>query len=183
MTEGSHEEAADDAAGLSLSEAVTAFMASAQEAQRACVDRRELTVFEAHPERVGRLVDALVVGNYRDIAGTLAGITSRSLRSWMSKAEDGDPRYQPVAALVEIAEALAESSAVRKVRAAGTDPRFWAAEMTFLERRHPERWARRSEGHDTPNVVIQIGGPCQVRFYEPAPALPAVVLSADEGQG
>jgi hypothetical protein len=46
---------------------------------------------------------------------------------------------------------------VRKVRAAGRDPRFWAAEMTYLERRHPHRWGRRAEGHDGPKVIEQIG--------------------------
>jgi hypothetical protein len=46
---------------------------------------------------------------------------------------------------------------VSKVRKAGADPRFWAASMTYLERRHPERWARRSEGNDGPKVVVQIG--------------------------
>jgi len=29
--------------------------------------------------------------------------------------------------------------------------------MTALERRHPERWARRQEGNDGPKVVVQIG--------------------------
>jgi hypothetical protein len=55
------------------------------------------------------------------------------------------------------ASARAEASEVAKVREAGNDPRFWAASMTYLERRHPERWARRSDGHDGPKVIVQIG--------------------------
>jgi hypothetical protein len=148
---------AGDAAGLSLAEALTAFNASAEAAQRACTDRRELTKFEDQPEKVRRLIDLLMEGNYRDTAGAMAGITSRSLRSWMEKAEGGDERYQPLAAVVTVAEAFAESTAVRKVRAAGHDPRFWAAEMTYLERRHPEKWGRRSESDSGPRVIVQIG--------------------------
>jgi hypothetical protein len=39
----------------------------------------------------------------------------------------------------------------------GKDPRFWAAEMTYLERRHPDRWGRRQEEAAGPKVVVQIG--------------------------
>jgi hypothetical protein len=103
------------------------------------------------------LVDFLIQGNYRDTASTLAGITARSVRGWMDAAEKGDPRYEPVAQLIRVAEALAESTAVRNVRAAGKDPRFWAAEMTYLERKNPDRWARRPEDTSTPRVVVQVG--------------------------
>ena len=148
----------DDAGALSLSEALAAFHTSAHDAQRACTDRRELTLFESQPVKVGRLIDLLVAGNYRDTAGTIAGLSSRALRLWMQKAEAGDPRYQPFAAVVTVAEALAEATAVRKVRQAGHDPRFWAAEMTYLERRHPDRWGRRLEGTNGPQVIVYIGG-------------------------
>ena len=50
-----------------------------------------------------------------------------------------------------------ESTAVNHVHAAGKDPRFWAAEMTYLERKSPDRWARRAEDSTTPRVVVQIG--------------------------
>jgi len=112
--------------------------------------------------RVDALVQALVYrlieGSYRDTAATLAGITARSVRSWMEAAEKGDARYEPVAQLVRVAEeALAESSAVRDVRAAGKDPRFWAASMTYPERKNPDRWARRAEDSSMPRVVVQVG--------------------------
>jgi hypothetical protein len=40
---------------------------------------------------------------------------------------------------------------------AGRDPRFWAADMTFLERRAPDRWGRRQNDESVPRVVVQIG--------------------------
>lgn len=145
-----------DTSNLSLSEAMTVFHAHAADARR-MRNGRELTLFEEDPVRVGRLIDLLIAGNYRDTAGNIAGISSRSLRSWMKQAEEGDARYAAFATVVTIAEALAESAAVRNVRAAGKDPRFWAAEMTYLERRHPEKWGRRNESQDGPKVVVQIG--------------------------
>ena len=80
-------------AGLTLSEAINALRDHAAEAQRTR-NGRELALFEAHPERIGRLVDRLIEGNYRDTAATLAGITARSIRGWMDAAEKGDPRYE-----------------------------------------------------------------------------------------
>lgn len=147
---------ADDAVGLSLSEALAKLHTHAAEAQRTR-NGRELALFEREPEKIGRLVDHLVAGNYRDTAATLAGITSRSIRGWMEAGETGDPRYAAIAQVIKVAEALAEASAVRNVRAAGKDPRFWAAEMTYLERRHPERWGRRTDDSSVPKVIVQIG--------------------------
>jgi hypothetical protein len=43
------------------------------------------------------------------------------------------------------------------VRKAGELPQFWAAEMTYLERRFPEKWGRRQDSQDGPKVVVQIG--------------------------
>lgn len=145
-----------DVGGMSLSESMAAFHAHAAEAQRTH-NGRELTLFEAYPEKAGRLVDLLLAGNYRETAATIAGITPRALRMWMQKAEDGDSRYEAFAQVVRIAEAMAEAASVQNVRNAGKDPRFWAADMTYLERRYPDRWGRRQDDASIPKVVVQIG--------------------------
>lgn len=145
-----------DAAGLSLSESFAQFHAHVAEAQRTH-NGRELTLFEAYPEKAGRMVDLLLAGNYRETAATIAGITPRALRMWMQKAEDGDSRYEAFAQVVRVAEAMAEAASVQNVRNAGKDPRFWAADMTYLERRYPDRWGRRHEETGGPKVVVQIG--------------------------
>ena len=45
------------------------------------------------------------------------------------------------------------------------DPRLWAAEMTYLERKHPDRWGRRQDDQNMPRVVVQIGvGGSEVRI-------------------
>ena len=147
---------AADAAGLSLSESMAVFHAHVADAQHAR-NGRELTVFEAHPEKAGRMVDLLLAGNYRETAATIAGITPRALRLWMQKAEEGDSRYESFAQVVRVAEAIAESTSVQHVRSAGKDPRFWAADMTYLERRYPDRWGRRQDDASQPKVIVQIG--------------------------
>ena len=52
---------------------------------------------------------------------------------------------------------MAESTSVQHVRHAGKDPRFWAADMTYLERRYPDRWGRRQDDGSAPKVIVQIG--------------------------
>jgi hypothetical protein len=59
--------------------------------------------------------------------------------------------------LIRAAEAIAESDSVRDVRAAGNDPRLWPAATTYLERRHPEKWVRRTENDNGPKIIVQIG--------------------------
>lgn len=58
---------------------------------------------------------------------------------------------------VEKLEAEAECDAIRNVRQAGKLPQFWAAEMTYLERKYPDRWGRRTDDQSVPKVVVQIG--------------------------
>jgi len=147
---------ADDASTVCLSEALSALTERAKEAQRT-YNGRELMLFESQPAKIGRLIDLLVAGNYRETAARIVGISSRAIRMWMEKAEAGEERYQPVAQAILVAESLAEASAVRNVMAAGKQPQFWASAMTYLERKHPEKWGRRQDDSSSPKVVIQFG--------------------------
>jgi hypothetical protein len=98
-----------------------------------------------------------VQGNYRDTAAKIVGISSRAIRMWMEKADAGQERFEAVAQVIQIAEGLAEASAVRNVMAAGKHPQFWASSMTYLERKHPEKWGRRQEDNSGPKVQVIIG--------------------------
>jgi hypothetical protein len=62
-----------------------------------------------------------------------------------------------VAEVIQRAEAFAETESIGHDRDAGRDPRFWAAGMTWAERRAPERWGRRQETGDGPRVQITFG--------------------------
>jgi hypothetical protein len=59
--------------------------------------------------------------------------------------------------LIRTAESLAEAETVRAIRAAANDPRNWAAGMTYLERKYPDRWGRRTDDNMGPKVIVQIG--------------------------
>lgn len=111
----------------------------------------------ADPETLGEFLTAIEAGNYIQTAAELAGISLETIRSWTKRGEDGEEPFKQFLGAMKRASARAEALEVQKVRTAGNDPRFWAASMTYLERRHPDKWARRSEGNDGPKVVVQIG--------------------------
>jgi len=72
----------------------------------------------------------------------------------------------------EEAEADVERRAVRNTLKAGEKDAFWAANMTFLERRYPERWGRRQDDASVPKVIVQIGArdsDVQVNVITPSP--------------
>lgn len=139
-----------------LAEKMHALVEAGLEAQQR-LNGRELAIFERDFAKIGRLVDLMAQGNYADTAAHLAGISPASVRSWLASAEKGEPRYQLIADVVHLGAAIAESESLGHVRAAGKDPRNWAAGMTFLERRYPGKWGRRPEENDTPKVIVQIG--------------------------
>lgn len=106
---------------------------------------------------VQELLEAVNNGNYIETACDLAGLSKTTVYDWIKRGEANQTPYKAFANALKRAQARAEAAEVTKVRNAGNDPRFWAASMTYLERRHPERWARRQDGNDGPKVVVQIG--------------------------
>jgi hypothetical protein len=103
------------------------------------------------------LLEAVHNGNYIETAAELAGLSKVTVYDWLKRGEANETPYNVFANALKRATARAEAAEVAKVRNAGNDPRFWAASMTYLERRHPDRWARRSDDSSAPKVVVQIG--------------------------
>lgn len=115
------------------------------------------------------LLAAIADGNYRETACKLAGISKQTLYNTLKRAEAGDDSAILFVDALEKAEAYAESETVRNVRKASELPQFWAAGMTWLERKSPEKWGKRQDDSNTPKVVVQIGvgaGDVQVRIGE-----------------
>ena len=133
------------------------------------------------PQRVNRFLVAMAAGNYKSTAATIAGFARETLFHLEKKAKDG---YLPAIALfnaVEKAEAEAENEMVACVRsAAKAGPQFWAAGMTYLERRQPDRWGKRQSDSSAPAIVVnvhQVGDGevkvgVQVTGLSPASSLP-----------
>jgi transposase len=115
------------------------------------------------PSRIGDsdlvqcFLECVLEGNYIETAADVAGLSKVTVYDWIKRGEAGDIPFNLFAVAMKRASAQAEREAVKNVRTAGKEGRNWAAEMTFLERRLPEKWARRSEDSAGPKVVVQIG--------------------------
>lgn len=130
------------------------------------------------PDKVQLLLAALQDGNYRETACRVAGIAKATFYNILKRAEQGEEGAKLFVDAVEKAEALAESATVHNVREASKLPQFWAAGMTWLERKSPDKWGRRQDDASTPKVIVQIGvkdGDVQVQI---APSPPTFASDA-----
>src|SRR5678810_1099704 len=109
------------------------------------------------PEKVHVFLAAIADGNYRETAIRKAGIAKQTFYNWLKRAEAGDEAAIAFVDALEKAEADAESETVRNVRNASKLPQFWAAGMTWLERKSPDKWGRRQDDSSAPRVIVQIG--------------------------
>jgi hypothetical protein len=91
------------------------------------------------PEVADTIITHVRAGNYFQTAARAAGVHRDTLYRWISWGEEGEPEFVEFHERLREAEALAEIDAVSKVREA---KQGWQAHMTFLERRHSERWSR-----------------------------------------
>lgn len=126
--------------------------------------------------RLHELLKRVHGGTCGEVAAIAAGFARQTYYNWKHDAKDGQPAAIRLMDAIEKAEALSECEDVEHIRDAGKDPRFWAAKMTRLERRHPSRWARQTEGESGPKVVVQIGvrdSDVQVRLVS-SPEQPAI---------
>lgn len=112
---------------------------------------------ESDPEVVNLILSALADGNYRETACRIAGISKQALYNILKRSERGDAAAAAFVDAMEKAEAMAEAGIVKNVRKASESPQFWAAGMTLLERRLPDRWGKRQDDASVPRVVVQIG--------------------------
>jgi hypothetical protein len=95
------------------------------------------------PEIADEVVTLVRAGNYFAVAAEAVGVHRETLRRWLKKGEDADEGlYFELVERVRQAEALAEVDAVAVVREGG---KAWIANMTYLERRHPDRWRRATD--------------------------------------
>ena len=122
------------------------------------------------PDKVQLLLASIRDGNYRETACRQAGLSKVTFYNWLKQAEHGHEQAIAFVNALEKAEADAESETVRNVRNASKLPQFWAAGMTWLERKSPDKWGRRQDDASVPKVVVQIGvqaSEVQVTFASP----------------
>lgn len=96
------------------------------------------------PELQEKIVTAVREGNYAQVAAQAAGIGETTFYRWMQTGERASSGiYREFREAIKAAEAEGEMTAVVAVRSGFGDD--WKAAMTYLERRHPERWRKRDE--------------------------------------
>jgi hypothetical protein len=93
-------------------------------------------------EITGCIIDALGAGHYREVACKLAGIDLKTLLNWLKQGErERSGVYRDLYLAVERAEDKAEVFHLKNIETASA--KSWFASAWFLERKHPERRAKR----------------------------------------
>lgn len=134
-------------------------------------------------DKMAVLLAAIADGNYRETACKLAGISKAAFYNWLKRAEAGEEGAIVFVDMLEKAEAFAESETVKNVRNASKMPQFWAAGMTWLERKSPEKWGKRNDEGNAPKVIVQFGvrdSDVSVTFASPNTSLSPVIHSLTE---
>jgi len=97
------------------------------------------------PKLQETICEFVAAGNYMSTACEAAGISRWTYLNWLHRAEEeatnGGGVYFNFLNAVKKAEADAEAERVARIRKAGETN--WLADMTHLERRHPDRWGKR----------------------------------------
>jgi len=102
------------------------------------------------------IIEAIRNGCYIHVAARAAGINPATFWDWIKYGEQQTSGvYHDFYDLVKTAEAACEAESIRIIQNAGLTT--WTARAWFLERKYPERWARRERIDTTvepePNVA------------------------------
>ena len=111
---------------------------------------------ELTPELQERIISYIKEGNYVRVACQACGISHVEYYHWLKLAETDategvESLYTRFANAVKKAEAESEEKIVALILKAV--PKNWIAGMTYLERRFPDRWARRDRPPEDSDVV------------------------------
>jgi transposase len=97
------------------------------------------------PQVCEKILSMLEAGNFLRTSCAAAGIGAHTFYYWRDRLRKGDPRaanYAPFYDGVKKAIAVGETSHVSRIEAAA-EAGTWQASAWLLERRFPERWAKR----------------------------------------
>jgi hypothetical protein len=140
---------------LAQTTAETDWLADAAQVAQLATDNRPTL---QDTQRVYRFLKAIAAGNYIDVSAKIAGFAKQTIYDWREYAKAGELAAIRMMDFIEKAEAQAEGEMVDCVRnAAKSGPQYWAAGMTYLERRQPDRWGKRQDDSSAPKVIVQIG--------------------------
>lgn len=101
-----------------------------------------------------KIVSALTAGNYQDTAAAFAGVSKQTFYNWMERGRIENERiaagHKPRKAetpFVDFLDAVESARAQAEVRSVGliskaANEGTWQAAAWYLERSHPQKWAR-----------------------------------------
>ena len=117
---------------------------------------RSIPKFIKDPNILRKLCKYIRQGNYPTTACRMVGITYQTFINWIKAGESEEtPDYVMFLNKIREAEGKAEAGRLKTIRQAEVTD--WRAAAWQLERRHPERWAKRE--HNT----IEVGGQVEHR--------------------
>lgn len=105
-------------------------------------------------ETTEKICAAIRMGNYLDTSCAYAGVSYELVQYWLRQGnrKDGYPKYKEFAEKMAQSLAYAEINSVSKISKAGETS--WQAEAWRLERRFPEKWAKREYTENKHKIEI-----------------------------
>lgn len=91
-------------------------------------------------------------------AAALNGVLAATAYTWRDKGqEDPDSPYAPFALAVEMASAINMEATVQEWQDVTRETKQWTGWATFAERMWPDTFAKKSQGSQQPQTVVNIG--------------------------
>jgi len=93
------------------------------------------------PEVQTQIVNMIRAGNYNVVAAEFVGIAEATFYNWLKRGREGEPLYLEFLEAIKKAESESEAFRVEKIITASRQQ--WQAAAWWLERKMPEKWARK----------------------------------------
>lgn len=101
------------------------------------------------PQVRAAICQRIAAGNHKNVAAVSCGVDPATFYEWIARGEGRDPDRAQTPLYADFAEAVKKAEADAEVRnvalieqAAGKE---WTAAAWWLERKFPERWAKKQE--------------------------------------
>lgn len=101
-----------------------------------------LPIFKRDKKKADKIISLLKKGYPPSVVCRYVNIGYPTFKDWLVKGSEGDPLYEDFYFRVQQAEAIAEMRRLRKLER--HERAEWKVNAWLLERRWPERWAKRS---------------------------------------
>lgn len=106
------------------------------------------------PEVQRKIINALKLGAYKQMASAAAGIANSTLISWMRRGARGEEPFRSFAVAVEKAQAEAKIQLLGRIQLHGNE--HWQALAWILERTAPKEFGRKVEISGDDEAPIEI---------------------------